>query len=75
MDMPVPDALVLAKKDRIVARLRGVLPDDAVISDLAETRAYECDALTAYRCPPMVMDTCIGVFDSAGAAGALRCPA
>ncbi|MES2967925.1 MAG: FAD-linked oxidase C-terminal domain-containing protein [Pseudomonadota bacterium] len=54
MDMPVPDALVLAKKDRIVARLRGVLPDDAVISDLAETRAYECDALTAYRCPPMV---------------------
>jgi glycolate oxidase len=54
MEMPVPDALVLAKKDRIVARLRGVLPDDAVISDLAETRAYECDALTAYRCPPMV---------------------
>jgi glycolate oxidase len=54
MEMPVPDALVLAKKDRIVARLRAVLPDDAVISDLAETRAYECDALTAYRCPPMV---------------------
>ncbi len=25
----------------------------AVIDDPAETRAYECDALTAYRCPPL----------------------
>ena len=31
-----------------------VLPADAVISDVAETRAYECDALTAYKCAPMV---------------------
>jgi glycolate oxidase len=29
------------------------LPMDAVIHDVMETRAYECDALTAYRCPPM----------------------
>ena len=53
MDMPVPNAGVLARKDRIVARLRAVLPADAVIDDAAELRAYECDALSAYRCPPL----------------------
>ncbi|MEL6808441.1 MAG: FAD-linked oxidase C-terminal domain-containing protein [Pseudomonadota bacterium] len=54
MEMPVPDPEVLARKARVVSRLREVLPADAVIDDPAETRAYECDALTAYRCPPMV---------------------
>ncbi|MEL7127000.1 MAG: FAD-linked oxidase C-terminal domain-containing protein, partial [Pseudomonadota bacterium] len=54
MEMPKPDALVLSRKARVVSRLRDVLPQDAVIDDPAETRAYECDALTAYRCPPMV---------------------
>jgi glycolate oxidase len=53
MQMPVPDARVLAKRDRIVARLQSVLPADAVIHDPHETRAYECDALSAYRCPPL----------------------
>ncbi len=53
MDMPVPNPTILSKKNRIVARLRGVLPEGAVIHDEAETRAYECDALTAYRCPPL----------------------
>ena len=54
MEMPKPDALVLSRKARVVSRLRDILPQDAVIDDPAETRAYECDALTAYRCPPMV---------------------
>ncbi len=53
MQMPAPDQSILARKARIVARLRDVLPGDAVIDDEAETRAYECDALTAYRCPPL----------------------
>lgn len=53
MQMPKPDAGVISRKARIVARLREVLPADAVIEDEAETRAYECDALTAYRCPPL----------------------
>ena len=53
MQMPVPDARILAKRDRIVARLQAVLPPDSVIHDPHETRAYECDALTAYRCPPL----------------------
>ncbi|MGH1411946.1 MAG: FAD-linked oxidase C-terminal domain-containing protein [Pelagimonas sp.] len=54
MQMPEPDGSVLARKAQIVARLQSVLPDRAVISDEAETRAYECDALTAYRCAPLV---------------------
>ncbi len=33
MQMPIPDASVLARKARIVERLRGVLPADAVIHD------------------------------------------
>lgn len=53
MDMPTPNAAILNKKAEIVARLLQVLPRDAVIHDPAETRAYECDALTAYRCPPL----------------------
>ena len=53
MDMPAPNPAILSRKAQIVARLRSVLPADAVIDDPAETRAYECDALTAYRCPPL----------------------
>ncbi len=53
MDMPTPDPQILAKKARVVARLQEVLAPDAVISDEMETRAYECDALTAYKCPPL----------------------
>ncbi|WP_295316270.1 FAD-linked oxidase C-terminal domain-containing protein [Roseobacter sp.] len=55
MEMPIPDPAVLARKSRVLERLSAVLPADAVISDEAETRAYECDALTAYKCPPMLV--------------------
>ena len=53
MEMPTPNAHVLMRKAQIVARLEEVLPRDAVISDERETHAYECDALTAYKCPPL----------------------
>ena len=53
MEMPAPDARVMSRKARLVERLKKVLPEDAVIHDPTETRAYECDALTAYRCPPL----------------------
>lgn len=54
MQMPIPDPAILSRKTRLVEKLRALLPTEAVIDDLAETRAYECDALTAYRCPPML---------------------
>ncbi|MFN7269500.1 MAG: FAD-linked oxidase C-terminal domain-containing protein [Cereibacter sp.] len=53
MDMPLPDPSILSRKARIVDRLRAILPRDAVIDAPAETRAYDCDALTAYRCQPL----------------------
>jgi glycolate oxidase len=53
MEMPLPDATIIARKARIVQQLLAILPSDAVIHDPDETRAYECDALTAYRCPPL----------------------
>ncbi|MWD29175.1 FAD-binding protein [Aquicoccus sp. SCR17] len=53
MQMPAPDAAALAAKPELVARLRAALPAEAVIDAPEETRAYECDALTAYRCPPL----------------------
>jgi len=53
MEMPAPDVKVMAKKAKLVERLQSVLPSDAVIHDEFETRAYECDALTAYKCPPL----------------------
>ena len=53
MDMPLPNPSILSRKARIVDRLLAILPRDAVIDDVTETRAYECDGLTAYRCPPL----------------------
>ena len=53
MQMPIPNAAILARKAAIYTRLAAVLPADALITDPAETRAYECDALSAYRCAPL----------------------
>jgi glycolate oxidase len=56
MQMPDPDAGIIGRKAEIVARLRAALPAEAVVvSDPAELRAYECDALTAYACPPLAV--------------------
>ena len=53
MEMPIPNADILAKKSRLVERLLQVLPNEAVIHSENETKVYECDGLTAYRCPPL----------------------
>ncbi|WBU52164.1 FAD-linked oxidase C-terminal domain-containing protein [Paracoccus sp. SCSIO 75233] len=56
MEMPAPDMSVISRRDQIAARLTDALADPAaVITDPAETRAYECDALSAYRCPPLAV--------------------
>ncbi len=54
MELPTPNADILARKGAIVRRLQSVLPEGAVIADEQEVKAYECDALSAYRCPPLV---------------------
>jgi len=54
MQMPTPDPAIINRKARLVERLSAVLPKDAVIHDPAQTRAYECDGLAAYKCPPLL---------------------
>ena len=48
------DTRVLARRLEIVEALRNILPHEAVITDQEELRAYETDALTAYRQLPLV---------------------
>lgn len=53
MEMPLPNSQIMDRKSQVVSLLSAALSDGEVIFDENETRAYECDALTAYRCPPM----------------------
>ncbi|WP_170068933.1 FAD-linked oxidase C-terminal domain-containing protein [Rhodoblastus sphagnicola] len=53
--MPEPDAATLARRAEIVADLRAIVPGEGVIESEQERRAYECDALTAYRQLPLVV--------------------
>ena len=54
MLMPAPDPAILARRAELLARLREAVPD-GVIEDEASRRAYEQDALTAYRQMPMLV--------------------
>lgn len=53
--LPAPKAEVLADRERIIAGLRALLPEDAVIAEPHELRAYETDGLTAYRQAPLAV--------------------
>ncbi|GIL01390.1 MAG: FAD-binding protein [Alphaproteobacteria bacterium] len=55
IEMPRPDATVIARRAEIVAALEAAAGAENVISQPAETLAYECDALAAYRCPPLAV--------------------
>src|SRR5712691_2509060 len=55
MEMPAPDAAVIARRDEIAAALRQIVPGEGVIVTEPERRAYESDGLTAYRQPPLVV--------------------
>ena len=53
MEMPVPNDQILSRKPELVAKLLKALGRDGVIDAPEELKAYECDALSAYRCPPL----------------------
>jgi glycolate oxidase len=55
MEMPAPDAAVIARRDEIAAALCRIVPGEGVIVSEPERRAYESDGLTAYRQPPLVV--------------------
>ncbi|MBI4275265.1 MAG: FAD-binding protein, partial [Rhizobiales bacterium] len=53
--MPETDKGVLARRERIVAALRAIVPGEGVIASEREMRPYESDGLTAYKQLPMVV--------------------
>jgi len=53
--MPELDSAVVARRERIVAALRQIVPGEGVIAGEREMRPYESDGLTAYRQLPMVV--------------------
>ncbi len=55
LTMPAPEAAILENRDRLIRRLRAILPEESVIAEEAGMRAYECDALTMYRQLPLVV--------------------
>ncbi|MDO6414715.1 FAD-linked oxidase C-terminal domain-containing protein [Sphingomonas sp. BIUV-7] len=55
LKMPEPKPDILARRAEIVAALRAIVPGEGVIDDLDGRRAYESDALTAYRQIPLVV--------------------
>src|SRR5260221_10104677 len=55
MEMPLPDAAVIARRDEIAAALRDIVPGGGVIVPGPLRRAYESGGLTAYRQPPLVV--------------------
>jgi glycolate oxidase len=53
--MPKPDPRILARRDEIIAGLSRIVPGEGVISSEDERRAFESDALTAYRRMPLAV--------------------
>lgn len=52
---PIPDATILARRDAIIAGLARLVPFENLITTLDERRAFETDALTAYRRMPLAV--------------------
>ncbi len=53
--MPAPDTAVLARRAEIVRELQKICPAEGVVHTENEMRAYETDALTAYRQIPLAV--------------------
>jgi len=53
--MPAPDAATMARRDEIVADMRIIVPGEGVVDAVNSMRAFETDALTAYRQLPLVV--------------------
>ena len=55
MKMPDPDAGILSRRAKIIADLGRMVPEDNIIVDEDQLRAYECDGLSAYRQLPLTV--------------------
>ena len=55
IELPVPDHLIIAQRAEIARDLAALTSPGAVIADEDGRRAFETDALTAYRCMPLAV--------------------
>ena len=55
LKMPDIDAGTVARRAEIIAAMRDILPDAAVITEEDRLRVYESDGLTAYRQLPLIV--------------------
>src|SRR5262245_49886300 len=53
LTLPKPDTKIVARREEIVRELRALVGAEAVIADEDGRRAFETDALTAYRRLPL----------------------
>ncbi|WP_116092355.1 FAD-linked oxidase C-terminal domain-containing protein [Sphingomonas crusticola] len=53
--MPDADLAIIGRRAEIAAAMRLIVPGEGVIDDPDGLRAYECDGLTAYHQPPMLV--------------------
>ncbi len=52
---PTPDATIIDRREAIIAGLAQLVPFDCLVTSENERRAYETDALTAYRRMPLAV--------------------
>ena len=55
IEQPAPKQNILARRDSIVAGLRRLLPESAVIAEKLRMKPYETDGLPAYRQMPLAV--------------------
>ena len=55
IQFPMPDEAILARRDAIIAGLAPLVPATSLITTEDERRAFETDALTAYRRMPLAV--------------------
>jgi glycolate oxidase len=55
LTLPKPDVAILGRRDDIIRQLKKLAPNASLIVDEEGRRTFESDALTAYRCMPLVV--------------------
>jgi glycolate oxidase len=55
MQMPEPDADVIARRQQIIKAMQAIVSGEGVITDADELRAYDHDGLMAYKALPLIV--------------------
>jgi len=55
LSMPRTDPAIVSRRAEIVRQLKKLVPDVVLIADQEGRRTFETDALTAYRCLPLLV--------------------